>query len=198
MYWAKATFQSLQPPLRYHPALVALHWLSALLILSALAMGFLVLDRVPNSAAQKVQLLFWHAVLGVTILLVLIARFTVRVRTPRPAPATTGSPLLDRLARLTHYALYAAVALMALSGLATAVLAGLPAIFAGATSGPLPASFDHLPPRTGHAVLARIIVGLVALHLAGAFYHIVVRKDGLMRRMWFDARVQRPPADDAL
>ena len=117
-----------EPPLRYHAALVTLHWISALLIMAALASGFLVLDKMPNSAPQKVPLLFWHTILEGVILFLLIARFTVRVRTPRPAPANEH-PLLNRIAMLTHYMLYAAIALMALSGLATAEMAGLPAIF---------------------------------------------------------------------
>ena len=52
-----------EPPLRYHAALVTLHWISALLIMAALASGFLVLDTMPNSAPQKVPLLFWHTIL---------------------------------------------------------------------------------------------------------------------------------------
>ena len=131
-------------------------------------------------------------ILGVAILILLIARFTVRVRTPRPAPAATGSRLLDRLAILTHYALYAAVALMALSGLATAEMAGLPAIFVGTAPGRLPASFDHLLPRLGHAVFAWTIVGLLTLHLLGTLYHVIVRKDGLLRRIWFGGNHDGP------
>jgi cytochrome b561 len=37
-------------PTRYHPALVVLHWLLALLLIVALTMGTLVLSNLPNSS----------------------------------------------------------------------------------------------------------------------------------------------------
>jgi cytochrome b561 len=185
-----------EPPPRYHAALVTLHWISALLIMAALATGFLRFDKMPNSAPQKVPLLFWHTILEGVILFLLIARFTVRVRTPKPGPAN-NHPLLNRIAMLTHYALYAAIALMALSGLATAEMAGLPAIFIGTASGRLPASFDQMPTWIAHGVFARITAALVVFHVLAALYHVIVRRDGLLRRMWFDFGTPRPPTNRA-
>ena len=45
-------------PARYHPALVTLHWVVALLIFLMLAVGKLVLLMMPNTAA-KVMPLGW-------------------------------------------------------------------------------------------------------------------------------------------
>lgn len=38
---------------RYHPLLVALHWLLAILIIAALFAGFFLLAAMPNSARKK-------------------------------------------------------------------------------------------------------------------------------------------------
>ena len=42
---------------RYHPLLVALHWLLAFLIIAALFAGFFLLARMPNSDPQKIRVL---------------------------------------------------------------------------------------------------------------------------------------------
>jgi cytochrome b561 len=45
---------------RYHPLLVALHWLLAFLIIAALFAGFFLLARMPNSDPQKIRVLLVH------------------------------------------------------------------------------------------------------------------------------------------
>ena len=38
---------------RYHPLLVALHWILAMLIIAALALGALVMVKIPNTDPMK-------------------------------------------------------------------------------------------------------------------------------------------------
>ncbi|MDH5577946.1 MAG: cytochrome b/b6 domain-containing protein, partial [Betaproteobacteria bacterium] len=73
-------------PSRYHPALVALHWLIAILVLFSLGMGMLVLEEIPNSAPEKIDALRGHMVVGVALLLLMLVRLGVRLGTRRPAP----------------------------------------------------------------------------------------------------------------
>jgi len=177
------------PPMpRYHPAQVVLHWLSAVLVVLALAMGMFILTRIPNAeTAHKLFVLKWHMGIGFAIAFVLMLRIALRLALEQPARATSGNALLDRLAPLVHAALYIAVLGMAASGLALAVQSGLPAIVFGDVAVPLPADFRDYAPRVVHGVIAKALVGLVALHTAAALYHHFVRRDGLLRRMWFGA-----------
>lgn len=171
-------------PVRYHPALVTLHWLLAVLILVALSMGTLVLKEIPNSSPEKLWALKGHMVAGALILLLTLLRLAVRLKTAHPAPAATGHPLLDRLAPLMHGGLYALVLVMAGSGIAMSVLAGLPeTVFWGV--GQLPVNFDHLVPRAVHGWAAKLLMLAVALHVAAGLYHHFIRRDGLLRRMGF-------------
>ena len=175
------------PPARYHGALVALHWLLAVLLIVALAIGTFGLSTVPNSSPDKINTLRGHMITGGMILLLTIARLVVRLKTAHPAPATTGNSLLDRLAPLTHWGLYGLVLLMAGSGVAMSVLAGLPAIVFGGV-GTLPANFDALPPRAVHGIVAKLLMLAIGLHIAAALYHQFVKRDGLMARMGFGSR----------
>lgn len=176
---------------RYHPLLVVLHWLLALLIPGLLALGFFGLATTPNTDPQKIALLRWHMAGGALALALMPVRFLVRMRSLRPARATTGHAPLDRMAPVSHYGFYVLVLLMAVSGFETAFLAGLPAIVFGGSGAPLPASFMDYAPRVVHGVLALVLVALIAVHVSAALYHQLVRKDHLLRRMSFGQR--KPP-----
>jgi cytochrome b561 len=173
-------------PSRYHPLLAALHWLLAVLVVAALALGFFIVAATPNDDPRKVTELLLHMVTGALIVALMAIRFVVRLRTPRPPRATTGYKLLDRLAPLSHYGFYVLILLMGTSGLVTAIAAGLPAIVFGGSGDPLPSSFLIYPSRQAHGTIAFLLVGLIALHTAAALYHHFVRKDRLIERMSFN------------
>ena len=173
-------------PSRYHPTLVALHWLLAALILMALAAGTLVLADTPNATPGKLDALRIHAIMGITIGVLMVIRLVVRQTTRHPAPATTGIALADRLAPLAHWALYALVLGMVASGITMSIQSGLGEAMFGA--GVLPESFEIFAARAVHGALASLLILTIALHILAALYHIGVRRDGLLRRMWFGAR----------
>jgi len=174
-------------PKRYHKALVALHWLLALMLIVALAMGTFVVKTVPNSSPDKIGALQGHMIAGGLILILMLVRLLVRLKTDHPAPATTGNALLDRVAPAMHWAFYLLVLLMVGSGVAMSVLAGLPGIVFGGV-GSLPVNFDALLPRAVHGLVAKLLMLAIGLHIAAALYHHFIRRDGLLSRMGFGPR----------
>ncbi len=172
---------------RYHPALVVLHWVLALLIVAALALGALVMVKIPNTSPTKLEALRSHMSGGLAILVLMLVRLVIRSRTAHPEPATAGHPLLDRLAFLSHRMFYGTVVLMAISGIIMALQSGLlDTVFFG--QGHLPADFWAYSFRYVHYVASRILMALIALHIVAAFYHALVLRDGLLRRMFFGRR----------
>ena len=170
---------------RYHPFLVALHWLMALMVLVSLAMGGLVLAKLPPDSPLKMQGLGGHMAFGIAIGILLLVRLALRLRTEHPPNARTGSNFLDRLGTWTHWAFYALIAGMVLTGLASAIGAGLFPIVYGGTAEALPPELATLPQRAAHGLIALALTALIALHFAAALYHHFILKDGLLRRMWF-------------
>jgi cytochrome b561 len=173
-------------PSRYHPALVALHWLLALVIIGLLCLGFFVLADMPNSDPKKLNILVAHMAAGILVLVLMIFRLIVRVRSAHPKAAGTGSPALDRLASVAHHGLYAIVFLMIASGWCTGFL--IRGVFAP-HGGHLPATFAVFPTFRIHAALAALLAFLIVGHIAAALYHQFVLKDHLFRRMRFGKRV---------
>jgi cytochrome b561 len=172
---------------RYHSALVVLHWLVALLVVVGLGVGTFALSALPNSSPDKIGALQGHMIAGGAVGLLTLLRLVVRRVTAHPPPAPTGFALADRLAPLAHGGLYLAVLAMAASGIAMSIGAGLPAIVFGG-QGTLPPHFSHLAARAIHGIVAKLLMALIALHVAAAAYHQWVRRDGLLSRMGFGPR----------
>jgi cytochrome b561 len=165
---------------RYHPVLVILHWLLALLVFFSLGMGMLSLTTIPNASPDKLFALRGHMVAGVAIGVLTLLRLAVRALTAKPQPVSKAS-------RVGHFTLYGVVLLMAASGFALALQAGLPDIVFGG-KGTLPESFAAFTPRAVHGVLAWILLILIAGHVLAALYHQLVRRDHLFSRMAFGRR----------
>ena len=166
-----------QLPQRYSPLWVTLHWVIALLLIVELALGYSI-RYLP--AAMWPGVMSWHVPIGISILLLMIIRLVVRQRSPRPAPASAGHPLLDKIGVLTHYLLYLLAILMPLAGLSLALVYGLlPIQVAGGA--------DFLW-RFGslHRWIAIALALLIGLHIGAAFYHQLIRKDNLLSRMWYE------------
>jgi cytochrome b561 len=170
-------------PNRYHPLLVTLHWLLALLVIAHLLLGGLVLDAMPNNVEKHLPLAI-HMGVGIAIGVLLLLRLGTRFVTAKPPPARTGRPWLDRLGRINHFLLYALVLFMVSTGIGTAILSGaLEVVFAG--RGELPESFAAFPPMDGHALFSKLLAALILLHVAAALYHRLALRDGVLGRMGF-------------
>jgi cytochrome b561 len=176
---------------RYHPLLVTLHWLLAVLIVAALVLGALVMAKIPNTDPMKFEALRSHFAGGGLILLLMLTRLVLRMATAHPPAAPTGSAWLDKVAWLSHRMFYTLIIAMALTGSAMAVQAGLFGIIFGG-HGSLPPDLWVYPLRWAHYLISRVLMALIALHIVGAFYHVVIRRDGLLRRMAFGRRVVPP------
>lgn len=205
----------MESPKRYHPALVTLHWLMALLIFVNLYLGMVTFEdrgRGPADFGAGSPFVTIHMAVGVTLIILLIVRFILRMRTKRPAEATAGNKYLDLLAKIVHYGLYLAVLAVIVLGLVFSLQTGrFQSAFLGAESQFSPPTGDFSPPaavgggvpdfpggRGGpgggfgmmlfHELTAYSLLSLVALHILAALYHQFIRKDHLIRRMWYGQR----------
>lgn len=168
-------------PERYGRVAITIHWVSALLIIGLMIAGFRAAGL--TDSAAKASILRIHAPVGVLVLVLTLARLGWwRFADTKPADPV-GVPHLQSLAaKAVHGLLYVAILGLAGSGIAMLALSGAGDILFGTAPGPLPDFWDFAP-RYGHAVLARVMAGLLFLHVAAALYHQFVRKDRLFSRM---------------
>jgi cytochrome b561 len=85
-----------------------------------------------------------------------------------------------------HVLFYVVVLGMIASGIGMMLLSGAAPLIFGGESALLP-DFWKYPQRIPHGIGARLLLALLALHAGAALYHHFIRRDGLLRRMWFSA-----------
>lgn len=170
---------------RYDRVARATHWLLAALAVNVVSFGWASEAAARNTPARE-HLLLLHRSLGLVILALVLFRLLWRLRhSPPPLPPGLGQGL-TALARLTQFGLALVFLAMPLAGYANAAAEGHPVSLFGLVSIPplLPAN-----PRLSQVAIAVHLVGqyvvylLVGLHVAGALYHALIRRDGVLARM---------------
>jgi cytochrome b561 len=171
---------------RYTRTAITLHWLIAALVVAMLLLG-LVMTDVPRQTPMRGTLFNLHKSLGLVVLVLLIARLAWRLsHHPPPLPADVA-PWSRQLAGLTHAAFYVLLLAQPLLGYVASVFGKYGVKFFGVA---LPAwSSDNPAVREpfldAHHLVARLLIGLIALHLAGVAWHRFGRRGDLWRRMWW-------------
>ena len=153
-----------------------------MLVIAALFFATFVMAPRPNADPAKLFMLAKHMAAGLVVLLLTLVRLGVRPRTRRPAPVLSGISLADRIVPHVHRVFDALLLAVTGSGIALALAGHLPAAVLG-SRGALPATFATLPAHALHVFVARVLAGVVALHVVGAFYHQFILRDGLFGRM---------------
>jgi cytochrome b561 len=167
---------------RYHPVLIALHWIMALAILISLGMGLFVLDGMDAADPAKIGLLQAHLLMGVSLLVLAVVRLFTRIKMPQPAKVVTGNPLRDKVGTGVHHLLYCLMIVVPASGLALAYSADLGNILFNHV-GKLPKDFEDFTAHEIHGLSANLLMFTIGLHVAAALYHQFILKNGLLSRM---------------
>jgi len=162
------------------------HWGMAILILSTIPAGLVMVQTGLDRNLQNTLFIF-HKNVGVLLFLLVIARLFYRLRHP-PAPLPADIPGWQvRIAGLNHFALYALLILMPVAGYIRVRAGGFPIETLDAIGLPslVPRS-DALAEvaKNVHYFGGLAIALLIAVHIGAAAYHGVVRRDGVFSRMW--------------
>ena len=156
-----------------------LHWLLTLLILGQAASGLLAPDITSIDTVDGTPWA-WHLSLGPTILVV--ALLHLAWRWTHPVPVAGGIAAWQRnLARVTHTALAYLAVLTPFFGWFAASYNGVDAKLFGLIT--LPRLPEWEMGEELHVALVYITVLFLLLHVAGALYHWLIRRDHVMQRM---------------
>lgn len=174
-----------QTVVRYSSAAIALHWLTAVLVLIGVGLAWL-LDST-ETAAERNELLAIHKSVGILIFVLAWMRVGWRA-THAPPPQAGPQPWWQKAAAwATHMALYLITLTMPISGYISAAARGRKTDFFGLVDipqwVPLDRSLSTLTEEI-HEWSSLGLYALVSLHLSAVLYHQLVQKDGLFERMW--------------
>ncbi|MBN7796748.1 cytochrome b [Parahaliea mediterranea] len=173
-----------EAPVRYGTGLMALHWLTLLLVIGAY--GSIELRELFERGTSERDFMKWlHFNIGLSILLVTALRLGYRWARPAP-PALATTPAWQRFsAGAVHASLYALLLAMPVLGWAVRSAEdhevalwglGLPSLLA-----PDEGLAEQL--EEVHELLGKVGYGLIAFHALAALAHHYLQGDDTLRRM---------------
>lgn len=182
---------SATPVTRYSRAAMAIHWLTAILVVAAFVLGPGGSEQRVYAAAKDTERAI-HETLGLTVMALTLVRLAWRALTPAPQPPSASLWML-RLSKLVQGLLYALLVATPVTAIAGAWLEGhaLTLGILGSVA-PLVAENHALGQSIAkiHTYLGDTIVWLAGFHAAAALFHHFVLRDEVLAAM-LPARVLR-------
>lgn len=168
----------------------SLHWLTALLILSAIGLGLYAGTLPATSDAEVTRLagvFSLHKTIGVAAFFTALLRIVWALAQPRPVPLHPERRLETLAAEGMHWTLYGAMLVMPLSGWVyhSAVAGFAPILWPFGQALPLVPLSEAVAgaAKAVHHTSALVLYAAIGLHVLGALKHVLVDRDATLARM---------------
>ena len=186
--------------IRYRSIVVWIHWITALMVITQVWLGFTFSDY-PRGSPERGELFTWHKTLGALILLMALVRLGVRFLNP-PPPYPQDFPRWERaLAVWNHRIFYFMLIALPLTGLAAvsgrAEDGTVPLLF-GLALPAIPGIPEENPFGNYHELLVYTTLALVVLHVGAALKNQFLDRGPVASRMppFRQTRSAGPPVDE--
>jgi cytochrome b561 len=165
------------------------HWLVVLLIAIQIPVGLYMVYRGTDLNiwdATTNQLYSGHKLTGVVILFLVLLRLAYRLIAGAPSPEPTLEPWQRTISALNHWGLYLLLLIVPILGYIGVSMYPALDIF-GLFKLPALVEPDKKMSTTvflWHFYGAMALLALIGLHVCAALFHLVIRQDNVMGRMW--------------
>lgn len=170
---------------RYKTIVVWIHWVTALLVIIQVVIGFTFNELLPKGP-QREDLFTWHRTIGAVILLLALARLAVRLMNP-PPPYPSDFPKWERFAAVwSHRLFYILLIALPLTGLAAAsgrAVDGTVALKFGLSLPAIPGIGPDNDFGDVHEVLVYTTLALLVLHVSAALKNQLASSTAVADRM---------------
>ena len=181
----ESTWNSHALPAGYSASAKRMHWFVAAAVIVLLAVGPVMKRLVPEGSLRD-NLYSFHEALGALVLIVMVVRLARRLAFGVPLPEASMPAIEQRASLWAQYALYVLLFVTTLLGWAGTNAYGDPVSLFGLFDFPALVGKDQpLSDRifVWHLVCGILIGAIVALHVAGALYHWLIKGDRVLQRM---------------
>lgn len=161
------------------------HWVTVLLVLGMFPAGAIMVQEGLARPTQDALFIF-HKNVGSVLLLLVLLRLAWRAISPPPPPPSEMPGWQRRLSGIVHVGLYAMLLFMTVTGYVRVGMGGFPLELADSLGVPRLPRNEAIAEAasTAHFYGRFVLLGLILLHVAGALQHALIRRDGVMSRMW--------------
>jgi superoxide oxidase len=175
---------SIAHPHQFDPVIIAIHWLTLLLVIAIFATAWA--RESADNAATAALLLTTHRSAGVILWTLTLFRLGWRACFGGSPALPIAMTRVHRIAaRTNEYALYALLLIQPLTGFLQSIYRGKPFTLSGLTV-PAIAARDHALTHFYHAIHAQtawLLLALIAGHALAALTHHFLLGDGVLRSM---------------
>lgn len=167
----------------YSKSFKLIHWLTALIILGLLGMGFYMSGL--DYSEDKLKLYNLHKSFGLLVLVLLTLRILALILKGKPKSLLTHKPWEKGLSHLVHLLLYLLLIAMPLSGWVMSSAADFPISFFGLQAPDIVSKDKEIfdLSRNAHELMAFALIAFVGLHILGALKHHFIDRDETLQRM---------------
>jgi cytochrome b561 len=178
-------WNSIASPISYSASAKWMHWFVAVAVIVLLALGPVMKRLIPEGSLRD-NLYSFHEALGALVLIVMVVRLIRRAAFGVPTPDASMPPVEQRASLWAQYALYVLLFVTTVLGWAGTNAYGDPVSVFGLFDFPTILGTDR--PLSDRIIVWHLICGIligviVALHIAGALYHWLVKGDRVLQRM---------------
>jgi cytochrome b561 len=180
-----SAWSSRTSPVSYSASAKLMHWFVAAAVIVLLAEGP-VMKRLFPEGSPRDNLYTFHEALGALVLIVMVVRLARRIAFGVPAPDASMPPVEQHASLWAQYALYVLLFITTVLGWAGTNAYGDPVSVFGLFDFPAILARDQpLSDRiyVWHLICGILIGVIVALHIAGALYHWLIKGDRVLQRV---------------
>lgn len=171
------------------PITISLHWIVGLTIITLLGVGL----YMSNTHAYSLYPI--HKSVGVCIFAVILLRVIWRIKNGWPQPAGQYKKIEQLVSKVVHYTLLIGSVIIPVSGMMMSGLGGHGIHVFGLelmARNVDPNDMSKVIPINGdlaglgsnlHEYVSYLVIGAIILHVAGAYKHHIINKDGTLKRM---------------
>jgi len=169
---------------KYPPFVIIAHWLTVILLVVNVYMGFKLEDLAESQGLTEATFgnFRTHALVGMLILLITLARMYVKRKHKDELPQLQYyGETHKKIVNLVHALMYLMLILIPITGLINVYQSG---VFGVCFGKPFPE--NAALSETWHEIhefLVKILLVLVAAHVAGVFMYIAKTKENILKRM---------------
>jgi cytochrome b561 len=173
-------------PAGYTRTAIALHWIIAAAVLAQIYLGLWMIGIPKSPPGVRAYWFNLHKSVGITIGLLVLVRLAWRLAHRPPELPPTMASWQRAAAKVSHYALYACMVVLPVSGYLGSSFTKYPIKY-----------FGYTPPHWGweapalkelcseiHFLAASVFIVLIVLHISAALKHRFVDRDGVFERMF--------------
>lgn len=177
----------------YNRTAIALHWVVGTLIVGQLVFGWMLGD-IPRNTPERGLFINLHKSTGIVIGLLVLLRMGWRFLHPAPHVPLSIGAWQARAAKATHFALYACMLVIPLSGYLAANFSkhGIK-LFNTVKLAPwgVDDKLVYAIFKQTHTLAVWLLVALITLHLLAVAKHMLIDRDHILARMWPSRRRDR-------